>query len=141
MIYNYGDSFGFALSCTSGVMKNRFYNLLREYDVTPDQTVVLLRLSEQEGVSPTMLAEALAKDKPTTVRIIDKLLQKDLVYFEKSATDKRSYLVLLTPKGSALTDQLIPIAEKLKKQALNGFLPEEIELFTRFLKKVQNNLQ
>jgi len=140
MNYNYGDSFGFALSRASGVMKNRFHHVLRDYKVTPDQTVVLLRLSSIEGVSPTILAEAIAKDKPNTIRIIDKLIQKDLISITESSNDKRSYLVFLTEKGVNLKEQLIPIAEALKKQALKDFQPEEVEQFKAFLRKMYNNL-
>lgn len=141
MHYNYGDSFGFALSRAASSMKNRFHHVLRAYKVTPDQTVVLLRLSENEGVSPTVLAEAIAKDKPNTIRIIDKLMQKGLAFSAESAKDKRSYLIFLTKEGTRLKEQLIPIAEDLKKRALSGFLPEEVEQFKLFLRKAYNNLR
>ena len=141
MHYNYGDSFGFALSKAASAMKNRFHQVLRAYKVTPEQTVVLLRLSETEGVSPTVLAEAIAKDKPNTVRIIDKLMQKGLVFSAESVKDKRSYLIFLTKEGTRLKEQLIPIAEDLKKRALTGFLPEEVERFKFFLRKTYDNLR
>jgi DNA-binding MarR family transcriptional regulator len=140
MRYNYSESFGFALGRAAGVMKNRFHMALRGLDVTPDQTVAILRLSADQGISPTILAEAIAKDKPNTVRIIGKLHQKGLVSLRESASDKRSYWVYLTKKGVALQEGLIPIAESLKEQALKGFDQEEIDQFNQLLKKMHKNL-
>jgi len=140
MSYNYSESFGFALSQAAGVMKNRVHMALRGVEVTPEQTAVLLRLSEKQGVSPTVLAEAIAKDKPTTVRILAKLNHKGLISIQESLKDKRSYFVCLTEKGSALQARLIPIVEAVKAQALKDFEPAEIAEFNRLLKKTHRNL-
>jgi len=140
MSYNYSESFGFALSQAAGVMKNRVHMALRGVEVTPEQTAVILRLSENRGVSPTVLAEAIAKDKPTTVRILAKLNQKGLISMQESLKDKRSYSVCLTEKGSALQASLIPIVEAVKAQALKDFEPVEIAEFNRLLKKTHRNL-
>jgi len=140
MSYNYSESFGFALSQAAGVMKNRVHMALRGVEVTPEQTAVILRLSENRGVSPTVLAEAIAKDKPTTVRILAKLNQKGLISMQESLKDKRSYFVCLTEKGSALQARLIPIVEAVKAQALKDFEPVEIVEFNRLLKKTHRNL-
>ncbi|HWR31197.1 MAG TPA: MarR family transcriptional regulator [Negativicutes bacterium] len=140
MSYNYSESFGFALSQAAGVMKNRVHMALRGVEVTPEQTAVILRLSENRGVSPTVLAEAIAKDKPTTVRILAKLNQKGLISMQESLKDKRSYSVCLTEKGSALQARLIPIVEAVKAQALRDFEPAEIAEFNRLLKKTHRNL-
>lgn len=140
MSYNYSESFGFALSQAAGVMKNRVHMALRGVEVTPEQTAVILRLSEHRGVSPTVLAEAIAKDKPTTVRILAKLNQKGLISMQESLKDKRSYFVCLTEKGSALQARLIPIVETVKAQALKDFEPVEIVEFNRLLKKTHRNL-
>lgn len=140
MRYNYRDSFGFSLGRAAGVMKNRFHNLVRDFDITPDQTVSLLRLSETRGVSPTVLAESIAKDKPTTVRIIEKLQIKGLIQKEACEGDKRSYVVYLSAKGADLQAKLIPVAEKLTEEALKDFTPAETELIKTLLQRVHGNL-
>lgn len=141
MKYDYSESFGFLLSRASGVLKNRFHIVLRGYEITPDQTAVILCLSEKQGISPSILSEVIAKDKPNTVRIIDKLRQKGLITIKENPEDRRSYLVYLAKKGAVLQEHVIPIADKLIEQALRNFDSEEVEQFKIFLDRVHKNLE
>ena len=141
MAYDYSESFGFLLSRAAGVLKNRFHSVLRGYEITPEQMAVMLCLSEKQGISPSILSEVIAKDKPNTVRIVEKIRQKGFITIQENPEDRRSYLVYLAEKGAALQESVIPIADKLIEQALKDFDSEEVEQFKVFLDRMHKNLE
>jgi MarR family transcriptional regulator, transcriptional regulator for hemolysin len=72
----------------------------RSHDVTPEQFSVMSCLNESDGISQKEIAERTVKDQPTTARILDCLIRKELVRKQTSETDRRSFLVYLTePDG------------------------------------------
>ncbi|MDR1604966.1 MAG: MarR family transcriptional regulator [Gracilibacteraceae bacterium] len=101
MAFRLDDSLGFVLGRTNVKLKNALIQSLKEYDITPEQWGVLNRLWENDGITPKRIAESLTKDIPTTVRILDLLEQKELVFREDNPVDGRSFLVRLTKAGFA----------------------------------------
>ncbi|HEY0799038.1 MAG TPA: MarR family transcriptional regulator [Candidatus Baltobacteraceae bacterium] len=76
----------------------------------------LLRLISFEGPQAQgSLANALRVDRTTVVALIDHLEQKGLAKRDRSPTDRRAYVIRLTPKGERLSDKattLVAAAEQ-----------------------------
>ena len=133
------NSLGFILYKTQGKLQNAFHQLLKEYDITPEQWGLLRCLSENEGVAPTELAEIILKDKPNTTRIANKLKKKGLVTYQDNLIDKRSYLIFITLKGTQLLEKVLPIKMSLNNQAVKGISEEKIEELKELLNKIYHN--
>ncbi|MEL7563766.1 MAG: MarR family transcriptional regulator [Dehalobacterium sp.] len=140
MTFRLDNSLGFILNRTNTKLKNALIQSFKPYDVTPEQWGILKRLWEQEGISPKNIAELTSKDQPTTVRILEKLENKGLIFREMNLVDNRSYLIYLTDRGRELKNILIPLAEKRLNDALIGIDQQDVQKLFQILNRIYENL-
>ena len=82
--------------------RNRY---LGETGLTPNDARTLQSLSSSEGRSMSALAEEWKLDASTVTWIVDRLEGKGLVQRRPHPSDRRSKLVVLTPKGARLMEK------------------------------------
>jgi DNA-binding MarR family transcriptional regulator len=140
MTFKLDDSLGFVLNRTNIKLKNALIQSFKPYDVTPEQWGILKCLWEQEGITPKCIAELTFKDQPTTVRILDKLENKGLIFREVNLIDNRSYLIYLTARGKELKNILIPLAKERLDNALKGIDEQDVQKLFQLLNRIYENL-
>jgi MarR family 2-MHQ and catechol resistance regulon transcriptional repressor len=87
----------------------RFSNLsVRQCGLTPAQFDILATLGNTAGLTIKELGERTLITKGTLTGVIDRLEQKGLVTRQRSADDKRSFLVILTADGARVFDDTFP---------------------------------
>ncbi|MFF2700650.1 MarR family winged helix-turn-helix transcriptional regulator [Streptomyces cyaneofuscatus] len=84
----------------------RIQSVLDAYDCSVDAWRVLDLLSGDEGRSMTALAEDAALPAPTLTKLIDQLVDQNLVFRRVDPADRRRVLVQLTPRGLRRRRQL-----------------------------------
>jgi DNA-binding MarR family transcriptional regulator len=102
------------LPLLSGYMLRRaqfaaFNDFLRYFDdlgVRPVQYAVLTVIDRNPGLKQSQVSEALGIKRANLVAILDALERRGLARREAVATDRRSYALRLTDKGSALMKEL-----------------------------------
>ncbi|MFT9493938.1 MarR family winged helix-turn-helix transcriptional regulator [Anaerosolibacter sp.] len=135
------DSLGFILNRTNTKLKNEMFQRFKEYDITPEQWSVLNCLWVQEGVTPKELADAIYKDKPNTIRILEKLQKKELIVRKPHPVDKRAFQIFLTDRGWALREELIPIVMILLEEATAGIRRDKVAEMKKMLNQIFDNLK
>lgn len=115
-------------------------NLFAEYDITPEQWVIIKHLFQAEGISQKELSFAVRKDKNTTKAIVDKLVVKGYIHRICNPSDKRAFMLTLTPKAKSMIPKLAKLDEKMIEVLTNGLSNEELEFLSSILKKIQKNL-
>lgn len=138
--FNLNASIGYLITIAGFRYKGEIWKLLKPFDVTPEQWVVLNRLSIEEGVCQRELAERIVKDQPNTTRILDKMAHKGLIRRQPSPKDRRAFLVFLTDEGKRLREELLPLIRKVHKSSTRGFTAEEIILLKSLLARFSENL-
>jgi DNA-binding MarR family transcriptional regulator len=133
-------SLGFLVNRVALRMKDALHRELRPYDVTPEQSAVLNRLWEEEGLSQKELAERTFKDEPNTARIVAKLERKELVFRRPDPTDRRVVLVFLTDRGRTLHPRLALLAEGVNRRASHSLSDEELAMLLDLLDRVYTDL-
>lgn len=123
------SSMGFLIGQTHRKMVNILTARFKEYDITTEQFSVLVRLHEEDGISQKEIAARTVKDQPTTARILDNLIRKELVRKETSATDRRAFLVYLTPLGRERLSVLLPLEKATLADIFAGFDAKELTRF------------
>lgn len=141
MSYELADAVSFLLSRIQSRIKNIFLKKLKQYQITPEQWVLLARLSEQEGISLTELSYVSLRDKPYTTRLIDKLADHKLIFKEESPDDRRSTLIYLTWQGAKMKEEIIPVAEEINEWLIADMKKEEVEQLKSLLHKMYENIQ
>lgn len=108
--------------------------------ITVDQWVVLKQISENNGCSQVEIGQSTVKDAPTTTRIIDQLVSKNLVSKQLDPEDRRRYMVFTTEKGGQLIERLLPVVQRYREIPQRGFYPAQTEELQILLQRMLRNL-
>ena len=109
-------------------------------EITVDQWLVLKKISDSERITQIELANAIFKDRASITRILDLLLDKNLVYKE-SGTDKRAYELTLTAAGEKFMEQAFMVVKSVRKKGIQTLTEKEQEQLRQSLQKIINNLE
>ena len=105
--------------------------------LTPDQWIILKSLDEQAHQTQRQLAEAVSKDPASITRTLDLIEKEGLI--ERKQVDRRTFTVLLTNKGKALVDKVIPEAIKYRQMGIAGISDVEMKTFEKVLNTIYKN--
>jgi DNA-binding MarR family transcriptional regulator len=86
-------------------MVQDFRRVLKDLGITPAQFSVLRVIAANPGISQVRVAEALAIERARLVQMIDSLETAGHVERTRSAIDRRSHALHLTPAGAVLVEQ------------------------------------
>jgi DNA-binding MarR family transcriptional regulator len=137
---DYQRSFGFLLYDSARLLRRDFDRRARAIGLTRAQWSVLAHLSRNEGINQTGLADILDIEPITLGRLIDKLEDAGWVERRLHATDRRVYLLYLTPKVRPVIEQIRALAAETKAVALAGISAEEQERVVAILARIRANL-
>ena len=99
---------------TAAVLGHRLADALKPYGVTPTQYNVLriLRGAGEAGLCRNEVRDRLIAQVPDVTRLLDRLVEMELVVRERDATDRRMVTTRITREGLRLLARLdAPISE------------------------------
>jgi len=97
--------------------------LLAEIDLHSGQDQLLHRLAPGQPVSVSALADQLAVRPSTVSKMLDRLIEKQLVNRSSNASDARRTMVMLTPEGEEVRTRVRVLWDRLEEE-LTGAIPE-----------------
>lgn len=100
---------------------------IREYGLTPPQFDVICTLGGTEGMFMNQLAEKTLVTKGTLTGIVDRLEQKGLVRREVPPENRRCFLIVLTPEGKKLFEEIFPVHIGYLKSRFDQLNEQELE--------------
>jgi len=109
---NLEDHLGYWLRCLSNYIHHSFASLLAEHDISVAQWVVLRTLYDKQNISLNEAARLVGVDNSSLSRMIERLVQKNLVSRTNIDKDRRSVQLSLTSTGKALVPKLAQLADK-----------------------------
>jgi len=113
----------------------------RGFNVTVEQFGVLAFLWYKEGVKQQDIADGLKRNKTTITRIIENMINRNLIVKVPDQLDKRNKLIYLTQKGKALQKEMVQSSGLVYYQTLNNITSKDIEKCLVILKQMMKNLQ
>jgi DNA-binding MarR family transcriptional regulator len=118
---------------------------LRAYDLfpaaakrglTPPHVAVLLLVEANPGIKQTTLAKVLGLDRSTMVRMVDRLEEAKLIERGSSRSDRRIAPPVLTARGRAFIDGLLPKILESEQELLAPLTATERGTLLRLLAKL-----
>jgi hypothetical protein len=97
-------------------------------------------LWEHDGITQRELSEYAGLTEPTTYSALKSMEALGYVTRQRLPSDMRHSCVYLTPKGRALKELLIPLAEELNSTGIRGIPPEDLAVFRRTAIAMTKNL-
>ncbi len=131
---------GFVLNDVARLLRKRFEQRARGLALTRAQWQVLAYLSNNEGIHQCGLADLLDIEPITLVRILDKLEANGFVERRRHATDRRIWLLHLTPKAHPMLARMRVIGDATRHDALAGLSDTERAQLLHMLTTMKQNL-
>ena len=125
---------------TQNVISEKFNELLKPFDLSPEQFNVLRILRGQKGkpANMSMIQERMIAKTSNTTRLVDKLLLKELVLREVCPINRRKMEITITDRGLELLLQLDPLVEAHERSFSQNLTVAELELLNELLEKFRN---
>lgn len=122
---------------TQNILAENFNELLKPYELSPEQFNVLRILRGQKGKPANMcvIQERMLARTSNTTRLVDKLLLKELVTREVCSENRRKMDITITDKGLKLLNELDPKVEEHEMSYCNKLNAEELEKLNLLLEK------
>lgn len=114
--------------------------IIQKENLTKAQYSILQQLWKTDGVQFKTLADACCCSQSTITGIVDTMEKKEIVVRKKNPEDRRSMLVILTDKGNKLQKET-PKINSILDNCCSGFDPDDIELLTILLKKLDKSIE
>lgn len=131
---------GFLVHDVARLMRKRFEQRAARLGFTRSQWQVLVHLAKNEGIHQAGLADILEVEPISLVRILDKLEARGLVERRQHPTDRRVWLLFLTPDAHPSLSVLRKVGEITRGEALEGFSEAERERLVHVLASMKANL-
>ena len=125
---------------TQNVISEKFNEILKPFDLSPEQFNVLRILRGQKGkpANMSMIQERMIAKTSNTTRLVDKLLLKELVLREVCPINRRKMEITITDRGLELLLQLDPLVEAHEQSFSKNLTVAELELLNELLEKFRN---
>jgi DNA-binding MarR family transcriptional regulator len=117
------DHLGYWLTFVSSKVVMSLARRLETRDVSVSEWVALRKLFDQRtAISISALAEQMGMTKAPVSRLVERLVQKELVNRQDSRSDGRAQQIWLSSAGQKLVPKLAAIADE-NDEAFFGYLP------------------
>lgn len=126
---------GFLLTQLGSLAAENFAAKTRELGITPPEAGVMRILGRQPGMNQRELAGKLGVAQSRVVALIDSLESAGLITRERSATDRRSQVLLVTKSGGELLANLRTAAHAQEAEIAEGLsTADRNQLYSLLLK-------
>jgi len=122
---------------THNVVAESVNEVMRTYDLSPEQFNVLRILRGQKGKPANMcvIQERMIAKTSNTTRLVDKLLLKGLVSRKVCDNNRRKMEIAITERGLDLLTDLDPAVEENEMKFANNLSSEELGQLNYLLEK------
>lgn len=114
----------------------QFIQLLGELDLRPAQFSALVAIDRNPGCKQSDIAEALGIQRPNFVAMMDELERRGLARREKALVDRRSHVLILTPKGKETLERAEALVLALEDHISARLGPEDHQKLRDLLDKL-----
>jgi MarR family transcriptional regulator for hemolysin len=131
---------GFLMHDVARLLRKRFEQRAASLGFTRSQWQVLVHLAKNEGIHQAGLADIIEVEPITLTRILDKLEARGLVERRQHPTDRRIWLLYLTPDAHPSLSLLRVIGETTRREALAGLSVTDQDRLVQGLTTMKANL-
>jgi len=114
-----------------------FKKRLHDYGLTPVQSLVVLGISEADGLSAKELGKRLLLDNATLSGVLDRLSEGGWITKGQADEDKRFLRLRLSNRAKGLIGNLVSERDEANREVLGGLRIEEQMLLKRILRDLK----
>jgi DNA-binding MarR family transcriptional regulator len=107
-----------------------------DLDVTIGQMGTLVLIACNPGITPTEICRAQGHEKPTITASLDALARKKLITRKPSRSDRRSFSLYLTARGSSFYNEITPRVKASDRRLTQALSSEERAKLIEYLMRI-----
>ena len=127
----------YLLKRTELAVRNCLEVALQQFNLTPNQFLMLLRLNYDGAQSSAQFARAVGVRPQSVTDIIGPLERKGLIERRESSESRRILLINLTAKGRQMIEHARNVTLQLDRDLLAEFDAEEVSVLRKALEKIR----
>lgn len=121
-------------------MRKKLEKDIKEFDFSSGHQFAVLLLLSKQSLSQKEISDVTLADEPSTTRMLDRMIKKDIIAKKKSLEDKRKQVVYITSKGEILLQKILPIVQNNNKDVEDLVSSTELEQLFFILNKINNSM-
>jgi MarR family transcriptional regulator, transcriptional regulator for hemolysin len=133
-------SLGLLVADVFRLLWRRFDEKSKDTGLTRAQWQLLARLSKNEGINQSGLADLLDMEPMSVCRLVDRMEDSGWVVREPDPADRRARRLYLTQKARPALEEMKPLVHGVMDEAMDGLSPAEREQLLASLALVRANL-
>jgi DNA-binding MarR family transcriptional regulator len=106
----------------------------------PEWRVIATLGFRNEACSAQYIAQCTRTHKSTISRAVTSLMERQLIERVENEDDRREFRLRMTPRGTALYEELIPRLLRREQEILSCLSTQERKDFAKLLGKIEDNL-
>lgn len=110
-------------------------------EVAPMNIRVMKIITKKSPCTAIDIAHFLNRDKAQVTRLVNALINQELVKKSPNPEDKRSQLLVLTNKGEDIMTKVSNIDREMLQRMTKGMNEDELEQFSQIASKMAQNLE
>lgn len=141
MRYKIDDHPGIMLKQIARLYEQVANACLKPLGITHAQSVILIRLWENEGFNQAELSKSASLDQSTVVRLLDRMEKDELIIRKKNPDDRRVFNFYLTTKSKKICQHLAEYSQTMTDIAHESFSENEFKQLKKLLIKIKMNIE
>ena len=113
---------------------------IQNLGISPMHVRVLKIIGEIPGSTAMDIAVLFKRDKAQITRLVNHLIDQELITKKPNPNDKRSQFLELTATGEVLQGKLKALSDKMESRMIEGIKEEDLEIFSQVAQQMKNNL-
>jgi MarR family transcriptional regulator for hemolysin len=138
--YDFEDSVGYWLASAHHSYMRVFNERLEPHGITFRQAQLLGYLAVDGPMSQSELASRMMIEPPSLVGILDRAEEAGLIERRGCSDDRRRKLIHPMPAAEEVWTKIVACGREIRRQAVEGLNPEEVETLRHLLAKVRENV-
>lgn len=134
------ETIGFLLNDTARLFRRSFNARTKGSGITALQWRLITYLKRHEGIRQGPLAELIEVEPITLSRMVDRLVESELVERRADPADRRAWRLYLTPRAGDLLGGMREMADALTAEATEGLSDSERDQLIDLVERVRANL-
>lgn len=134
------ESIGYLLAQAAKEHRGRVSSAFSDLGIRIGQDMVLLRLWQEDGLTPSELANQLKVEPGTVSKVLSRMEKVDLLTRRRDPEDARSFKVYLTERGRALREPVESRWQEVEDRMIEVLSPEERVVLRRLLSRLRDKL-
>jgi MarR family transcriptional regulator, lower aerobic nicotinate degradation pathway regulator len=106
-----------------------FFEETREYGITPVQYSLMTALGARGELDQISLSQEVGLERTSVAEVLPRLRSRGLLERRRSATDRRTKLVYLTPKGKRLLHKMSSAVKRAHDRTIDKLAKRQRDLF------------